>query len=156
MFKRPLEMTRFDRKVRGKETHGSKLDFSIWTYIATRRSTYRLKCTQSPLYNDLDNSHLKNCHAKMSNESSSPKRYTDPSYQAAHDDTYAHPLDPEIPRVLPPGVTRQQFDDALQNCQKLLGSSSSVYTGQELKDFVDPYELPEEGHGKKTAGAAIW
>lgn len=94
--------------------------------------------------------------AKMSNHSSIPKRYGDPHYQAAHDDTYAHPLDPEIPRVLPPGVTQQQFDDAIDKCTQVLGSSSSVNTGQDLKDFVDPYDLPEEGYEPKIPGAAIW
>lgn len=89
-------------------------------------------------------------------QNSTPKRYADPYYQATHDDTYAHPLDPEIPKVLPPGITRQQFDDALRKCEQVVGASSSVYTGQNLKDFVDPYDLPEEGYEKNIPGAAIW
>lgn len=92
----------------------------------------------------------------MSNQSSTPARYADPSYQAAHDDTYRYPLNPEIPRVLPPGINAQQFDEALYKCKQVVGSSSSVYTGKDLKDFVDPYDLPEEGYERKVPSAAIW
>lgn len=92
----------------------------------------------------------------MYNNSSVSKRYADRDYQAAHDETYAHPLDPKIPSVLPPGVTRPQFDEALRKWEQALGPSCSVVTGQDLKDFVDPYELPEEGYERRTPGAAIW
>lgn len=92
----------------------------------------------------------------MSSRTPTPKRYADPHYQAAHDDTYWHPLDREIPSVLPPGISREKFDDALRQCEQVIGPSSSVYTGQDLKDFVDPYDLPEEGHERKVPGAAIW
>lgn len=92
----------------------------------------------------------------MSSQSPTQKRYIDPDYQAAHDDAYRHPLDPDIPSVLPPGTTQQEFDDAIRKCEQALGASSSVYTGQELKDFVDPYDLPEEGCERKVPGAAIW
>lgn len=85
-----------------------------------------------------------------------PKRYSDPSYQAAHDDTYAHPLDSEIPEVLPPGVTREAFDNAMRRCAQVLGENSTVFTGRDRKDFVDPYELPEEGYEKRVPSAAIW
>lgn len=84
------------------------------------------------------------------------KRYSLPSYQAAHDDTYAHPLDPEIPEVLPPGVTRQEFDNALRRCAEVLGKDSTIFTGRDRHEFVDPYDLPEEGCEKKIPGAAIW
>lgn len=86
----------------------------------------------------------------------SPKRYSDPNYQAAHDDTYAHPLDSEIPDVLPPGVTRQELDDAINECSKVLGGKSTILVGKDRKEFVDPYDLPEEGYEKRIPSAAIW
>lgn len=83
-------------------------------------------------------------------------RYTDPSYQAAHDNTYAHPLVPDIPSVLPPAVTQAQFDTALDDVAHILGENSTLYTGRDLRDFIDPYDLPEEGLERKVPGAAIW
>lgn len=86
-----------------------------------------------------------------------PKKYDDTGYQAAHDDTYAHPLNPKpVERVLPPGVDRRAFDLALEECARSLGQGSALYVGNDLKDYVDPYELPEEGHEKRIPGAAIW
>lgn len=85
-----------------------------------------------------------------------PKRYSDASYQAAHDDTYAHPLHSDIPEVLPPGVSRQDFDSAMRSCAEVLGETSTIFAGRDLKEFVDPYDLPEEGCEKRVPGAAIW
>lgn len=85
-----------------------------------------------------------------------PLRYPDPRYQAEHDETYAHPLDSEIPEVLPPGVTRQEFDDAMTKCAQVLGENSTIFTGSGRKEFVDPYHLPEGGHGRRIPSAAIW
>lgn len=85
-----------------------------------------------------------------------PKRYSDPSYQSAHDDTYAHPLDSDIPEVLPPGVSREEFENVLHRCAEALGENSTIFSGIGLKEFVDPYELPEEGFEKRVPSAAIW
>lgn len=57
-----------------------------------------------------------------------PKEYVDPDYQAAHDDTSGHPLDPPNPEPPPPGVTSSQFDDATRKWEQVLGSwGFSIY-----------------------------
>lgn len=82
-------------------------------------------------------------------------RYADPVYQAAHDETYSNPITKEIPAVLPPGVSREDFDKALDQLAASLGDDS-VYKGEKLKDYVDPYEIPEGGHERNIPGAAVW
>lgn len=84
------------------------------------------------------------------------KRYADPSYQAAHDDTYAHPLNSEIPEVFPPDITRLEFDNAMSKCSQVIGRNSTIFRGPDRKDFVDPYDLPEEDCERRIPGAAIW
>lgn len=85
-----------------------------------------------------------------------PKKYADPSYQAAHEGVYSHPLGNALESVLPPGITRDVFDEALKECASVLSEHSAVYTGGNLKDYVDPYELPEDGYKERVPGAAIW
>lgn len=85
-----------------------------------------------------------------------PQRYSDPDYQAAHNETYAHPLDSDIPEVLPPSITRQEFDDAMRKCAEALGKGSTIFTGADRKEFIDPYDLPEEGRERRIPSAAVW
>lgn len=82
-------------------------------------------------------------------------RYADPEYQAAHDATFSNPLTKEIPSVLPPGVSSKEFETALSQLAEALGEDS-VYKGEKLKDYVDPYEIPEGGHERNIPGAAVW
>lgn len=82
-------------------------------------------------------------------------RYADPIYQAAHDDTFSHPIIKEIPAVLPPGVSQEDFDTALDRIAVALGEHA-VFRGEKLKEYVDPYEIQEENHDRKIPGAAVW
>lgn len=82
-------------------------------------------------------------------------RYADPVYQAAHDDTFRTPIIEGISAILPPGVTREDFDSALNQIAETLGEHA-IFKGEKLKEYVDPYEIPEGGHERKIPGAAVW
>lgn len=82
-------------------------------------------------------------------------RYADPIYQSAHDNTYNKPIIQGIPNVLPPGVSQDDFDSALKQIGASLGEDA-VSRGERLKEYVDPYEIPEGGHERKVPGAAVW
>lgn len=82
-------------------------------------------------------------------------RYADPVYQTAHDETYNTPIVKGIPFVLPPGVSKAEFDKAIAELAAGLGQDA-VFTGEALKEYVDPYEIPESGHGRNIPSAAVW
>lgn len=56
---------------------------------------------------------------------------------------------------LPPGVTQNELDFAIQKFVALLGSDS-VFIGDALVDYVDPYELWEHEGKRKVPSAAVW
>lgn len=82
-------------------------------------------------------------------------RYADPVYQTAHDQAFSKPIIAGIPAVLPPGVTRKDFDKALDQISAALGEEA-VFRGDRLKEYVDPYEIPEDGQERRIPGAAVW
>ena len=82
-------------------------------------------------------------------------RYSDPIYQSAHDDTFAKPVVKDIETVLPPGVSQADFDGALKEFQLALGDDG-VFSGSRLKEYVDPYEIPESGKPRSVPSAAVW
>lgn len=82
-------------------------------------------------------------------------RYADPVYQNAHDDTFSQPVVKGIPAVLPPGVSQEDFDKALDQIASALGEHA-VFRGENLKEYVDPYEIPESGRERNIPGAAVW
>ncbi|KAF3765572.1 4-cresol dehydrogenase [Cryphonectria parasitica EP155] len=81
-------------------------------------------------------------------------RYADPVYQAAHEDTFSKPVVEGVPAVLPPGVSRQDFDDALEKIAKAIGEGA-IFKGEALKEYVDPYEIPEGRYERNLPGAAV-
>lgn len=82
-------------------------------------------------------------------------RYADAEYQTAHDQTFSQPVVKDIPAVLPPGVTREDFDKAVSQISEALGEDA-VFKGEKLKEYIDPYEIPEGGHERNIPGAAVW
>lgn len=88
---------------------------------------------------------------------SQPKpRYADAEYLAAHNDIYSHPLVEGIQTVLPPNVNQDEFNRALEEFTVAVGGANAVFSGQNLKEYVDPYEIPESGHGSNIPSAAVW
>jgi hypothetical protein len=82
-------------------------------------------------------------------------RYANPEYQAAHDAMFSNPLYESIKTVLPPDVSQEDFDRALAELREAVGKDA-VFTGSNLKEYVDPYEIPESGHERKVPSAAVW
>ncbi len=81
--------------------------------------------------------------------------YADAEYQAAHDETFSHPLTQGIDVVLPPGVGHDDLGHALEDLVRAVGDHA-VFSGQGLRDYVDPYEIPESVDQKKIPCAAVW
>lgn len=82
-------------------------------------------------------------------------RYADPVYQTAHDDTFKTPLTNDLPFALPPGVSQKELDKALEQLVTELGEHA-VFKGEKLREYVDPYDIPESGHGRNVPSAAVW
>lgn len=81
-------------------------------------------------------------------------RYADPFYQIAHEECFRTPVVPGIPEALPPGVSREDFNKALDEIAAALGEHA-VFRGERLKEYIDPYEIPEQGT-RHIPGAAVW
>lgn len=81
--------------------------------------------------------------------------YADPIYQSAHDETFANPVIKDIETVLPPEVSQGDFDTAIKEFKEVLGQDT-VFTGSDLKEYVDPYEIPESGKERNVPSAAVW
>ncbi|KAH8899752.1 glycolate oxidase [Thozetella sp. PMI_491] len=84
-----------------------------------------------------------------------PPRYADAIYQNAHDEMFSKPIRPDIPIVLPPGLDQQTFDKALEEFAAAVGGSEYTFSGENLKEYVDPYEIPESGKERNTPSAAV-
>ncbi|KAI1334631.1 vanillyl alcohol oxidase [Xylariaceae sp. FL0016] len=83
-----------------------------------------------------------------------PPIYADPIYETAHKDVFASPLTEAIEEVLPPGVSRDDFARALEKLVAVLGKNA-VFTGKDLKEYVDPYDIPEAGKLRSVPSAAV-
>ncbi|GAW26802.1 putative glycolate oxidase [Rosellinia necatrix] len=84
-----------------------------------------------------------------------PPAYADPTYQTAHEAVFSTPLTAKIERVLPPGVSDGDFSKAIEKAVRVLGKSA-VFTGDDLKYYVDPYDIPEAGKARNIPSAAVW
>ncbi|KAH9903843.1 glycolate oxidase [Xylariomycetidae sp. FL2044] len=92
-----------------------------------------------------------------------PPRYADPTYQEAHDAIFSRPLvdddddDDETTLVLPPGgvVSREEFARAVGELVSELGHSAVFTTRRDLREYVDPYDIPEAGHVRSVPSAAV-
>jgi len=87
--------------------------------------------------------------------SSAPVRYEDPEYQLAHHDLYLGITKEAPEHILPPGVSQEDFDQAIGEFVAALGDHA-VFTGEALRDYTDPYEIPQAGVERKIPSAAVW
>ncbi|KAI0403219.1 glycolate oxidase [Xylaria palmicola] len=83
-----------------------------------------------------------------------PPAYVDPEYQAAHEDAFSAPLTADIETVLPPGVSQDDFSKAIEQIVGVVGKDA-VFTGADLKYYVDPYDIPEAEGARSTPSAAV-
>ena len=81
--------------------------------------------------------------------------YQDAEYQNAHNDLYLGISIDAPPKVLPPGVSQETFDQAIDDFLSILGQDS-VFTGEALRDYVDPYEITLPNVERKIPSAAVW
>lgn len=84
-----------------------------------------------------------------------PPAYADSTYQSAHEEVFSTPLTKIIETVLPPGVSQGDFSRAIEKFIRVLGKDA-VFTGNDLKYYVDPYDIPEAGKVRNIPSAAIW
>jgi len=84
-----------------------------------------------------------------------PPTYSDPEYEAAHENVFSHPVFDDIQPPLPPGISQSVFDEALRELVSAT-EENAVITGSDLKYYVDPYEIPEATETRKTPSAAVW
>lgn len=83
-------------------------------------------------------------------------RYKDSSVLEKHRELFsAKNLLTPLETPLPPGVTRDELNLAIQKFVALLGSDG-VFIGDALVDYVDPYELWEQEGRRKVPSAAVW
>lgn len=82
-----------------------------------------------------------------------PIRYQDPEYQKAHNDLFLGRSDQPLEHVLPPGVSKSEFDRAIKELVQAIGKEN-VFTGEAIRDYVDPYEVIEVKEGRKVPSAA--
>ncbi|CAK7235012.1 hypothetical protein SCUCBS95973_009126 [Sporothrix curviconia] len=78
--------------------------------------------------------------------------YPDQDYEDAHLMTFSTPKVP-IPTILPPGVTKEVFDQAILDFSEAIGSEN-VFVGEGLSHYVDPYDLAENDIVKRKLPSA--
>lgn len=83
-----------------------------------------------------------------------PAQYQDPLYQQAHAKTFLEAGTPPVPQIYPPGVSEVDFKRAIEEFRSVVGATE-VVTGDRLVEYVDPYELEEEGPNRKLPSAAV-
>jgi len=94
-------------------------------------------------------------NATMGEPTRFPIQYTDPEYQKVHSNLFTHTLTRPLVDILPPGVTQEDFTDAINKFKDALGAEY-VFTGKSLVEYIDPYELQEETSHRKVPSGAVW
>jgi hypothetical protein len=66
--------------------------------------------------------------------------YLDKEYHSTHYNLFKDSITVPLKSVLPPGVTREHFDKAVQGYKEVVGESQ-VYQGDRLTEYIDPYVI---------------
>jgi hypothetical protein len=80
--------------------------------------------------------------------------YLDKTYQSTHHDLFRNSITTPLDPVLPPGVSKENFDVAIRRFKDVVGEDQ-VYQGDALAEYIDPYELHEAEGKRKMPSAAI-
>ena len=80
--------------------------------------------------------------------------YIDKEYQSTHYSLFKDSITAPLNSVLPPGVTQDVFDSAIQKYRDVVGKEQ-VYQGDDLAEYIDPYELHEAEGNRRIPSAAI-
>ncbi|KAI1613492.1 glycolate oxidase [Exophiala viscosa] len=81
-------------------------------------------------------------------------KYADPEYQDVHINLFSKSIVRPIPHVLPPGVSQTNFDRAIREWSNALGSEN-VFSGDNVKEYIDPYELNEDASTRRVPSGAV-
>ncbi|KAF2876664.1 4-cresol dehydrogenase [Massariosphaeria phaeospora] len=80
--------------------------------------------------------------------------YTDLEYQSTHYNLFKDSITVPLEPVLPPDVTRYAFDTAIMQYMAIVGHEQ-VLQGDNLVEYIDPYELGEAEGKRKMPSAAV-
>lgn len=80
--------------------------------------------------------------------------YIDAEYQSTHYNLFKDSITAPLTSVLPPGLTKSAFDDAIQDYGKAVGDDQ-VLRGDSLTEYIDPYELHESEGTRRMPSAAV-
>lgn len=80
--------------------------------------------------------------------------YVDNEYQNTHYNLFKDSITVELTSVLPPGVSQDTFNNAVQGYKAAVGNDQ-VLQGNDLTEYIDPYELQEAEGTRKMPSAAV-
>ncbi|KAH7402108.1 hypothetical protein DE146DRAFT_631375 [Phaeosphaeria sp. MPI-PUGE-AT-0046c] len=80
--------------------------------------------------------------------------YLDKEYQDTHYNLFKDSITVALKPVLPPGVSQNTFNNAIQGYKAAVGSNQ-VLQGEDLTEYIDPYELQEAEGTRKMPSAAV-
>jgi len=80
--------------------------------------------------------------------------YLDAEYQSTHFNLFKESITVPLKPVLPPGVKQDAFNDAIRKYQAAVGDDQ-VLQGDDLTEYIDPYELREAEGTRKMPSAAV-
>ena len=80
--------------------------------------------------------------------------YLDAEYQSTHFNLFKESITVPLKPVLPPGVKQDAFNDAIRKYQDAVGDDQ-VLQGDDLTEYIDPYELREAEGNRKMPSAAV-
>lgn len=80
--------------------------------------------------------------------------YLDNEYQSTHYNLFKESITVALKPVLPPNVQQDAFDDAIQKYKNAIGEDQ-VLQGNDLTEYIDPYELQEAEGARKMPSAAV-
>lgn len=80
--------------------------------------------------------------------------YRDPEYQSTHYNLFANSITKPLPSVLPPDVDRPTFERAIARYKSVVGAEQ-VSQGDDLKEYIDPFELQEDAGTRLMPSAAV-
>lgn len=80
--------------------------------------------------------------------------YIDEEYQSTHYNLFKDSITVPLNSVLPPGVSQDVFDTAIEKYRNVVGKEQ-VYHGNDLAEYIDPYELHEAEGNRRIPSAAV-
>jgi hypothetical protein len=93
------------------------------------------------------------CSAKY-NITMPSQAYLDNEYQSTHYNLFKDSITVSLKPVLPPDLQQSTFDNAIKEYKTAVGEDQ-VLEGDDLTEYIDPYELQEAEGTRKMPSAAV-